>query len=182
MCQIFCILNNNSKCILSIVISIIRTNLKTVKKTSRLAHKFQGNHIQSNASIILIKHKIQINILNIYQQLIHFTSLSLPFIIITFRDTISFPNSFLLLIESTKPFQFIHFLFRSISMIFSIISFTIHLIIIHDILHLICYLLHIKMINLHIYTTISLSQLYILSISNQASKSIKYSFTKVFLQ
>lgn len=83
----------------------IGTNLKTVKQTSRLADKFQGNDIQSNASIILIKHKIQINILNIYQQLIHFTSLPLPFIIITFRDTISFPNSFLLLIESTKPFS-----------------------------------------------------------------------------
>ena len=67
MCQIFCI-KNNSNCILYIVISIIRTNLKTVKKTSRLADKFQGNDIQSNASIILIKHKIQINILKIYQQ------------------------------------------------------------------------------------------------------------------
>ena len=39
------------------------TNLKTVKRTSRLADKFQGNDIQSNASIILIKHKIQLLLL-----------------------------------------------------------------------------------------------------------------------
>lgn len=70
-------------------------------------------------------HTIKINNFNIYQQLISITSLSLPFIIIyniyiTFRDTISFPNSFYYSQIRQNPFSFIHILFSSISITFSI--------------------------------------------------------------